>query len=233
VRDKSVLIVDDEKNIRMTLTQALETLGIETDRASNAEEALASLAERDFDAILLDLKMPGVDGMEVLRRVREIRPDIRVIIITAYGTIESAVEAIKLGAADFVQKPFSPDEIRSLVMKVLDRERLAEQREADCGTSIELAKKAIGERHFDAAIEHLRRAVSLDPGRPETFNLLGVLMEIRGDRDEAQKNYRAALCLDPSYEPANRNLTRSTRIKWKAPRDFSLGEAEEGGKREG
>ena len=124
---KPVLIVDDEKNIRLTLSQSLESLELETDTAVNGEEALAKLKEKDYRLILLDLRMPGMDGMEVLRQLREIRPDIRVIIITAYGTIESAVDAMKLGAADFIQKPFSPEEIRRLVSQVIDRERLDEQ----------------------------------------------------------------------------------------------------------
>ena len=75
--------------------------------------------------------MPGMDGMEVLRQVREIRPDIRIIMITAYGTIELAVEAMKMGAVDFIQKPFSPEEIRELVSRVMDREKLDEQKVAD------------------------------------------------------------------------------------------------------
>ena len=124
MENKPILIVDDEKNIRMTLSQSLESLEIETDTASNGEEALAKLKEKDFGLILLDIRMPGMDGMEVLRQVREIRPDIRVIMITAYGTIESGVEAIKLGAVDFLQKPFDPDEIRQLVSTVMDREKL-------------------------------------------------------------------------------------------------------------
>jgi DNA-binding NtrC family response regulator len=213
--DKSVLIVDDEKNIRLTLSQALEVLEVKTDTAANGEEALAKLKKREFGLILLDLKMPGMDGMEVLRQVREIRPDIRVIIITAYGTVELAVEAMKLGAADFIQKPFAPEEIRELVSRVMDRETLDEQKAVDYVSSIELAKRCIGDRHFDAAVEHVRKAISLDPARPEGFNLLGALMEIRGDRIEAQKNYRAALSLDPSYEPAIKNLKRSTDMKWK------------------
>jgi len=72
-----------------------------------------------------------MDGMEVLRQVREIRPDIRIIMITAYGTIELAVEAMKMGAVDFIQKPFSPEEIRELVSRVMDREKLDEQKVAD------------------------------------------------------------------------------------------------------
>jgi DNA-binding response OmpR family regulator len=212
---KPILVVDDEKNIRLTLSQALETLGVEIDTASNGEEALAKLNEKEFGLILLDIRMPGMDGMEVLRRVREIRPDIRIIMTTAYGTIESAVEAMKLGAVDFLQKPFDPEEIRELVSRVMDREKLDEQRSLNYTSCIELAKKCIGDRHFDAAVEHVRKAIFIDPERPEAFNLLGALMEIRGDRIEAQKNYRAALSLDPSYEPAIQNLHRSTTGKWR------------------
>jgi len=221
---KSILIVDDEKNIRLTLSQSLEVLETETDTAANGEEALVKLKEKEFGLILLDLKMPGMDGMEVLRRVREIRPDIRIIIITAYGTVESAVEAMKLGAVDFIQKPFSPEEFRELVSRVMDREKLDEKKAVDYGLSLELAKRCIGDRHFDAAIEHVRKAISLDPGRPEAFNLLGALMEIQGDRAEAQKNYRAALSLDPSYEPAIKNLQRSTNGRWRLKGGILLGD---------
>jgi len=213
--NKAILIVDDEKNIRLTLSQALETLGAEIDAAANGEEALTKLKEKEFGLILLDIRMPGMDGMEVLHRVREIRPDIRVIMITAYGTVESAVEAMKLGAVDFLQKPFDPDEIRELVSRVADREKLDEMKSIDYSSSIELAKRCIGNRQFDAAAEHVRRAIFVDTQRPEAFNLLGALMEIQGDRAEAQKNYRAALSLDPSYEPAIQNLHRSTTAMWR------------------
>jgi DNA-binding response OmpR family regulator len=220
MKNKSVLIVDDEKNILLTLSQSLEVLQLETDTATNGEEALAKLKGKNFGLILLDLRMPGMDGMEVLRQVREIRPDIRIIMISAYGTIEVAVEAMKLGAVDFIQKPFSPEEVRALVSRVLDRENLDERKVADYGASIELAKKSIGNRHFDAAIEHARKAIFLDPARPEAFNLLGALTEIQGDREEAQKNYRAALSLDPSYAPAIKNLARST--SWGGKRAKSI-----------
>jgi DNA-binding response OmpR family regulator len=229
MKQKSVLIVDDEKNIRLTLSQALEVLEVETDTAANGEDALSKLKEKEFGLILLDLKMPGMDGMEVLHQVSKIRPDIRIIIITAYGTIESAVEAMKLGAADFIQKPFASEEIRELVSRVMDREKLDEQKTVDYGSSIELAKRCVGDRHFDAAIEHVRRAISLDPGRPEAFNLLGALTEIQGDRIEAQKNYRAALSLDPSYEPAIKNLQRSTDGRWRLRGGIVLGEVKKEG----
>jgi len=232
MKDKSVLIVDDEKNIRLTLSQALEVLEVETATAADGEEALARLKEKEFSLILLDLKMPGMDGMEVLRQVSEIRPDIRIIILTAYGTVESAVKAMKLGAADFIQKPFAAEEIRGLVSRVLDRGKIDEQKTVDYASSVELAKRCIGDRHFDAAVGNVRKAISLDPSRPEAFNLLGALMEIRGDRIEAQKNYRAALSLDPSYEPAIKNLQRSTSFRWKMPGGMLLEEAKKEEKKE-
>ena len=206
---KPILIVDDEKNIRMTLSQALKTQGFQTDTAMNGEEALAKLAAGGFGLILLDLKMPGMDGMEVLRRVRQTRPDVKVIIITAHGTIESAVEAMKLGAVDFIQKPFAPAEIRELVQRVLDRDKLRSGQTVDYASHVEMAKKRIGERNFDAAREQVRLAIAADPTRPEGFNLLGVLQELAGDKPEAQKSYRAALALDPTYRSAEENLSRT------------------------
>jgi len=168
--------------------------------------------------------------MEVLRQLREIRPDIRVIIITAYGTVGLAVEAMRLGAVDFVQKPFIPEEIRETVARVMDREKLDGQKATDYASSIELAKKAIMDFHFDAAVEHVRKAVSFDPGRPEAFNLLGVLEELRGNRLEAQKHYRAALSLDPSYGAALVNLERLTSSGWRRAGGIDLGVVHPGDK---
>jgi DNA-binding NtrC family response regulator len=206
---KPILIVDDEKNIRLTLSQALRPLEAEVDTAVNAEEGLQKLQAKDYGVVLLDLKLPGMPGMEMLRRLAEIRPDIRVVIITAYGTIESAVEAVKLGAVDYLQKPFSPDEVRTLVSKVIDRERLHEEQAQDYDSRLELAKRCIGERHFDAAVEHARKALSLDSSRPEAHNLIGLLQEVKGNVEKARQYYRAALAADPSYEPARKNLHRA------------------------
>jgi len=124
IKKRPILLVDDEKNIRLTLSQSLEPLGLPIQTAVNGEEALQKIQEAEFGLLLLDLKMPGMDGMDVLRRVRERWPTMPVIIITAHGTIESAVDAMKIGAVDFIQKPFSPREIRELVTKVLQRESL-------------------------------------------------------------------------------------------------------------
>ena len=221
---KPVLIVDDEKNIRLTLSQALESLELDTDTAVNGEEALVKLDNKHFGLILLDLKMPGMDGMEVMRKVREARPDIKIIIITAHGTIESATEAMKLGAVDFIQKPFAPKEIRELVTKVLDRDRIEADKARSYEEHIELAKRCIGEREFDAAQEHVRQAIAADSTKPEALNLLGALMELQGDWLEALKQYRAALALDPTYKPADENLDRVV-IRHQRGGGVSLGDA--------
>jgi len=217
---KSILVVDDEKNIRLTLSQCLEPLGMPVQTAANGEDALRKLQEDPFGLVLLDLKMPGMDGMEVLRRLRDTWPKIRVIIITAHGTIGAAVEAMKLGAMDFIQKPFSPGEIRELVTRVLEREAMDEESAADYQTFIELAKRHIADRSFDKANEIVRKAVATDPARPEAYNLCGVLLEIKGSPLEAQKFYRAALDIDPTYKPATANLERTTSWRKLGPIDL-------------
>jgi DNA-binding NtrC family response regulator len=208
VPEPGILIVDDEKNIRLTMAQALTPLGYEVNTAVNGEDALKQLAEKDFRLILLDLKMPGMDGMEVLREVVNLRPDIRIIIVSAHGTVENAVEAIKLGAVDFIQKPFAPKEIRHIVQEVLDRDKIEAAQMQNYDTHLSLVKRCINNRHFEAATTHARQAIGVDPARPEAFNLLGALYELNGNLEEAMKNYRVALDLDPAYEPAWHNLRR-------------------------
>lgn len=225
----SILIVDDEKNIRMTLSQALESFGFDIHTAVNGEEALNMLERKRFCMILLDLKMPGMDGMDVLRKVRVARPDIKIIIITAHGSIESAVEAIKLGAVDFIQKPFTPKDIRTLVTKVLDRDSIEADKARNYEENIELAKKCITMREFDAAQENVKRAIAVDSTKPEAFNLLGALLEIQGEWLDALKQYRAALALDPTYKPADANLNRIV-TRHEKGRGIDLGDSKKRGK---
>ncbi|MEW6659670.1 MAG: response regulator [Thermodesulfobacteriota bacterium] len=208
--DRSVLIVEDERYIRVTLAFALEKLNVSLDTAANGAEALKKLAERPYTVMLLDLRMPGIDGMEVLRRVPEIRPELKVVIITAYGSVEAAVEAMKLGAVDFLQKPFDPEEVRKLVSSLLDQATQESHGGREYEKYLELAFKRLGGGEFDAARVYAHKAISLAPDRPEGFNILGGLFEARGNRLEAEKNYRVALTLNPSYLPARKNLDRVT-----------------------
>ncbi len=208
--ERPILVVDDEKNIRMTMSQSLEPLGLPVQTAVNGEEALRMLREQSFCLVFLDLKMPGMDGLEALRRIRIDWPRLRVIIITAHGTIESAVEAMKLGAVDFIQKPFAPSEIRDLARLVLAREALDEEGAVDYHSFVELAKRHISNRDFPAAQGVARKAIAADPMEPEAYNLLGALLEIGRKHEEALKFYRAALDIDPTFRPASLNLERAT-----------------------
>jgi len=232
MKARPVLIVDDEKNIRLTLSQSLTALGLEADTAVNGEEALKKIEATDFGLVLLDLKMPGLSGIEVLRRLRQQRPRVHVVIITAYGTVESAVEAMKLGAVDFVQKPFSPQEIRRVVEGVLARDKPGLGTGDDYASHMALARRDVEQKHFTAAAEHVRRALAADASQAEAHNLLGALMEIGGDLQEAQKHYRAALAMDPAYEPARANLHRLS--GWSAAEGIVLDQAppEAGGTKE-
>lgn len=205
-----LLIVDDEKNIRLTVSHALEPLGYDIETAMNGEDALKKLeAGPEYELMLLDLKMPGMDGIEVLRHIAEHYPDTQVIIFSAHGTVDNAVEAMKLGAVDFIQKPFTPQEIRDVVTNVFERGWVDEERGLDYETHVNLARHYASKRRMTTAVEHARKAIGIDPSRAEAFNVLGVLLELRGDRTEAKKNYRVALDLDPTYQPAQENLSRA------------------------
>ena len=224
MKKQPILVVDDEKNIRLTMSQSLEPLDMPVQTAASGEEALEKLRKGLFGMVFLDLKMPGMDGMEVLRRIKKDWPKIRVIIITAHGTIESAVEAMKLGAVDFIQKPFSPGDIRELAKSVLERETLDKERTVDYRALIELAKRYITDRSFADARKTVRKAIAADPGQPEAYNLLGALLEMDGNMFEAQKFYLAAMDIEPKFKPARANLKRTT--SWKKSDNIDLGSDE-------
>jgi CheY-like chemotaxis protein len=114
-----ILVVDDEKNIRRTVSRALAPLEMPVQTAADGAQALKLLEEETFSLLLLDLKMPGIDGMTVLETVRRRWPKTAVVILTAHGNVDTAVEAMKNGAADFIRKPFTPEEIRVLAKRVL------------------------------------------------------------------------------------------------------------------
>ena len=110
--DAHILIVDDEPNVRLVFRTTLESSGYKTSSAEDGETALMWLENTHFDLVLLDLQMPVMDGMEVLEGLREAGKDVPVVIVTAHGSVPNAVQAMKLGAIDFLSKPLSPDRLR-------------------------------------------------------------------------------------------------------------------------
>ena len=101
----NILVVDDEEQFLKVFSQRLEGRGMKVDTSTSGEEALTKITGKDFDAIILDLAMPGMNGIETLKRIRSENPELQIIILTGHGSIEKGVEAIKEGAVDFLEKP--------------------------------------------------------------------------------------------------------------------------------
>jgi len=121
-----ILVVDDEEHIRRVMRMTLEAAGHEVGEAADGARGLEAFGDGSaWDAVLLDQRMPGMDGLETMRRIRQRRADARVIMITAYASIELAVDAMKLGATDFVRKPMTPEIVRNAVTAALARPRTA------------------------------------------------------------------------------------------------------------
>lgn len=210
--NKKILVVDDEKNIRLTLEKALSNAGYEVETALNGEDGLEKISEDEFPVILLDMKMPGMDGLEFLEKVNELNYQTRVIMITGYGNVETAVETMKLGAVDYLRKPFKPQEILEIVDHVFERYQLEnnEKKADNFNEILNLAKAEINKKNFNNAIELLKKATSKDSEKPEPFNLMGIIYELKNQQAKAMKMYRAALALDPSYRPATENIQRAS-----------------------
>ncbi len=119
-----ILVIDDDKAMRDACYQILSRQGYQVELAASARQGLTLLERSSFDAILLDLVMPDLDGLEALKKIKALDPEVEVIIITGYGTIQSAVETIKAGAFHFLSKPFVPDDLRNLVNRALEKRRL-------------------------------------------------------------------------------------------------------------
>jgi len=122
-----ILVVDDQRNMRVTTAIVLRQAGYDVTEAADGASAIQCIAAEPFDVVLTDLRMGEVDGMEVLRGAVEISPCVQVIVMTAYGSIESAVEAMRRGAYDYISKPFKEEELRLRVERAIERRRLLGQ----------------------------------------------------------------------------------------------------------
>src|SRR5574337_522347 len=156
---RQILVVDDEESIRWTLRKALEREGYRVALAADGVEALRRAADPDVDLVLMDIKMPGADGLETLSRIKEARPELPVIIMTAFATLQAAVQAMKRGAYDYITKPFDFDELTILVQRVFEIRELTER---------VAQMEASGGRPFDFG-----GVVGLCPAMQQIFKLVG------------------------------------------------------------
>jgi two-component system, NtrC family, response regulator AlgB len=163
--DVRVLVVDDERNIRATLGVCLEGIGCKVTTVSTADAARAAVERAAYDVCFLDLRLGADDGMVLLPQLVAVRPDLAVVVITAYATFDTAVEAIKRGAVDYLPKPFNPSQVRHVVEQIMSRRR-AEHRVADLEAQLAAASpgtEIAGESpKMRATIELALRAASSD-----------------------------------------------------------------------
>jgi DNA-binding NtrC family response regulator len=153
-----ILVVDDEASVRDALYKWFREDGYRVDVAADANEALRKLQEASWDIVLLDIRLPGIDGLELQRRIREIDPSLVIIMITAYASVESAVQALKQGAFDYVTKPIDPDDLEHLIRNAVEQKRLRAE-------NIQLRQK----------IEELSRAdeiIGQTPAMKQVFELV-------------------------------------------------------------
>jgi len=211
---KYILIVDDEPNVRLSYRMALETEGYVVNEANCGAKALDELEASKFDLAILDMRMPEMDGLALLAEMRKRGYATPSIIVTAYGDVPHAVQAMKLGAIDFLQKPLTPESLRKIVTDLLERhaptpadQHALKPPADDFDTHVVTAKRLLNLQDFAGAKRHLVRAMELD-GNAEAFNLAGVLFEMQEDYERAKKYYGHAIKLDKRYEPAQQNMRR-------------------------
>ncbi len=126
----NILIVDDEQSYRKLLTLVFETDGHSVRTAMNGRQALELITASPADVIISDVRMPDMDGIELLRAVRETSPDVGLVLMTAFASVDTAREAFKLGADDFVEKPFDVEELKLIVRKTLEKQALIDENRA-------------------------------------------------------------------------------------------------------
>jgi DNA-binding response OmpR family regulator len=217
------MVVDDEPSIHLMARTTLEADGWEVIAAKDGEAALEALRHTAVDLILLDLRMPLLDGLETLRHLRQIGDDTPVVIVTAYGAVSNAVEAMKLGAIDFLSKPLTPVDLRRVVSDVVERHAgrglgprpaegptepaaaFAQGRPAVDLTAVTIA---MDRGDFDLATALLDRVIDTHPDAPEALALVGVLLERRGRDHAAYYEYRRALAVDPDNVDALAGMRR-------------------------
>jgi signal transduction histidine kinase len=147
-----VLVIDDEESMRDSCSQILAKDGLQTEAAEDGATGLEKIKEIKPDLVLVDLKMPGISGMEVLDRIAEIDSNIISVVITGYATVESAVEAMKIGAYDFLPKPFTPDQLRIIIKRGLEKRKLVLEAE-----TLRQEKKLM-EENFITMVSHQLRS---------------------------------------------------------------------------
>jgi DNA-binding NtrC family response regulator len=128
---EKILLVDDEKDFLDVMSERIEARGMEVSTADSAAQALEKVESGGFDAIILDLMMPGMDGLEALKAIKKKNPDLQVVLLTGHATVEKGIEAMKLGAMDFIEKPADLDKLTDIIKKAQARKMVIIERKME------------------------------------------------------------------------------------------------------
>ena len=150
-----ILVIDDETIVHESCSRILTDEGYIIESAFTGQEGLKKIEEGSYDLVITDLKMPGISGMEALKKIKEDNPDIGIIMVTGYSTAETAVEAMKLGAFDYLPKPFTPDELISVVSKAIEKKQIL-----------------IETKHLESAYRDATKAISSSLNLNEVLELI-------------------------------------------------------------
>jgi DNA-binding response OmpR family regulator len=194
-----ILVVDDEIVIRESLTEVLQLEDYQVETAGTGEEALKTLEEDSFDLVLMDIKMPGIGGVEAMHEINKLYPDTRIILITGYGTLDTAIDAIRSGAHDYILKPVYPDDILLSISRALSEKETRTRKEIiieQLTSSLDQLKDVEGIRSEELParrVVNLPRGIMVDLERREMWRgadrthltpteskLLSIFMENRG-----------------------------------------------------
>ena len=199
-----ILIVDDEKAIRDFLYEALTRLGgFSVELAENGEEALKKIEKENFDLVLTDMKMPKMDGLQLIAEIAKSKPETLMVLLTGHGSIDSALEAMKRGASDYLSKPINLDELLVRLRKVLDeRQRFISLK--DYATELEKANQEL--RKIDEMKSEFVSVASHELRTPLAAIKNAVQLMLQGKTGEINENQKKFLSM------AERNINRLTSI---------------------
>lgn len=191
---KKVLIIDDTKNLRLMLTTCLELRGYEILVAESGQQALDIIKKekKNIELVFLDIRMPGMNGTDVLKYIRNMELQYPVIIMTAFATVKNAVDCTKLGAAAYLQKPFSPDRINALLDEIEhSSNNIVSSEKEDFSYKIYIlkAKESLNNGELDEALSNIKLALSINPYEGEIYHLISILNENLNNSKEAKRFY--------------------------------------------
>lgn len=186
---KRVLVVDDTKNIRILLSTCLELRGYEVITADNGMEALNIInnLNENINLIFLDIRMPEISGTEVLKHIKDIRPNCPVVIMTAFATVKNAIECTKLGAVVYLQKPFSPERINLVLDEIENKDVSNKKEEENINNTLDMVRDLINLNDIEEAHNLLKKSIGLDPYNKEIYLLISKVNDLIGNKVEANR----------------------------------------------